>query len=108
MTCPKCGSTNVTTQTFQENAGSTTVTTTKSKYKEKGHGCLWWLLIGWWWWIIDLLLWITMFLPRFCIKLFRKKKYVGDSASVSNTTTKINYKTVCVCADCGHRWDLES
>lgn len=106
MTCPKCGSENVTTQTFQENRGSTTITKTKSKYKEKGHGCLWWLCIGWWWWIVDLLLWIFLFVPRFCVQLFKKKKYKGKSKSVSTTVNDVSYTTVCLCGDCGNRWNI--
>ncbi len=47
MVCPKCGSENVDVNVQQENNGSTTISKTKSKYKEKGHGCLWWLLVGW-------------------------------------------------------------
>lgn len=48
MMCPKCGSENVEVSVFQENSGSTTISKTTSKYKQKGHGCLWWLLIGSW------------------------------------------------------------
>lgn len=104
MNCPKCGSENVSSQVFQENRGGTTVTKTKSKWKEKKHGFLWWLFIGWWWWIIDLLLWIFLFLPRFCIALFRKKKYKGKSKSVSSTVNNISYATVHTCGNCGHSW----
>lgn len=106
MTCPECKSENVKTQTFQENLGSTTVTKTRSKYRQEGHGCIWWLCIGWWWWIVDLCLWIFFFIPRLCIQLFRKKKYKGKSKSVSNTVNNIRYTTVCVCSDCGHRWNI--
>ena len=108
MRCPKCGSENVQTQVFQENRGAKTFTTTKSKYKEKGHGCIWWLFIGWWWWIIDLLLWIFLFIPRLILRLFaapfKKKKYKGTSASVSSTVNDIAYTTVCTCQNCGHVW----
>jgi len=100
MTCPKCGSTNVTIQAFQENRGS--ITTTKSKYKEKGHGCLWWIFIGSWWWIIDLLLWIFLFIPRILLHIGRKKKYKGTSRSI--TVNDIQYTNVCICQDCGHSW----
>lgn len=106
MFCPNCGSNNVAAQTFQENSGSTTVTKTKSKYKEKGHGCMWWLFIGWWWWIVDLFLWIFLFVPRFCIQLFKKKKYKGKSVSTSKTVNNISYKTVFVCHNCGHTWNI--
>ena len=104
--CPRCGSGNIDIQVFQENGGSTTVTKTKSKYKQKGHGCLWWLAIGWWWWIIDLLLWMFFFLPRFCIQLFKKKKYKGSATSVSQTKNKVAYKSFYVCKDCGNRWEV--
>lgn len=107
MFCPKCGSDNVTVQTFQENSGSTTITKTKSKYKEKGHGCLWWLTIGWWWWIVDIMLWIFLFIPRFCVQLFKKKKYKGKSTSVATTVNDVAYKTICVCQNCGNRWETK-
>lgn len=105
MTCPKCGSHNVEVSVVQENLGSKTVTKTKSKYKEKGHGCMWWLLIGSWWWIIDLFLWVFVFPIRFLIQLFKKKKYVGDANTVSNTSNKIKYKSVRLCKNCGHHWE---
>lgn len=105
MICSKCGSEHVTIQTFQENLGAKTVAKTKTKYKEKGHGCAWFLLIGWWWWIVDLMLWIFLFLPRFCVQLFKKKKYKGKSISISNTVNDIKYKTVCTCQNCGHSWN---
>ena len=97
--CPNCGSENIDFQVHEE---KTTVTRTKSKYKEKGHGCLWWLLIGWWWWIVDLMLWIFLFLPRLVIQLCKKKKYKGSATSVS--ADHVNYQTICLCKDCGHNW----
>lgn len=104
--CPRCGSTNVNSQIFQENLGSSSVTNTRSKYKEKGHGCLWWLLIGWWWWIVDLCLWIFLFFPRLLIQLFKKKKYTGSSKSVSTTRNQISYRSVFLCNDCGNSWQV--
>ena len=108
MECPKCGSSNVTVNTFQEDHGSVTTSTTKSKYQEKGHGCLWWLTIGWWWWIVDLLSWIFLFFPRLILRLFaspfKKKKYKGTSTTVSTTVNNVSYKTVCTCQSCGHSW----
>lgn len=105
LTCPQCGSINVSVQVFQEQAGTTTVSKTKSKYKEKGHGCLWWLLIGWWWWMVDLLLWIFLFLPRLLIQIFKKKKYVGSSQTVSQTVNQTVYKSMCNCMSCGYVWE---
>lgn len=108
MTCRMCGKENVTVQVVQEQTGSTTHTFTISKYKEKGHSCLWWLLVGWWWWIVDLLLWITMFLPRLVMRLFaapfKKKKYEGSSVATSDTKNTISYKKIFVCPDCGYSW----
>ena len=108
MTCPKCGSENVSVNTFQESRGPVTTSTTKSKYKEQGHGGLWWLTIGWWWWIVDLLSWIFMFIPRLILRLFaapfKKKKYKGSSSTVSTTVNNVGYKTVCTCQNCGHSW----
>ncbi len=104
ITCPQCGAPNISFQMFQENAGTTTVSRTKSKYKEKGHGCLWWLLIGWWWWIIDLLLWIFVFPIRAIVALTKKKKYKGKSTTVSQSINQVSYKTMCLCGNCGYTW----
>lgn len=103
--CPKCGGTNVDIQLHQETIGGNTVTTTKSRYKQKGHGCMWWLFIGWWWWIVDIMLWIFIFPIRLLVQLFKKKKYVGKSTSASATKNEIKYKTVCLCKSCGHHWE---
>lgn len=104
MVCRKCGSTDIDTQVFQEERGSVTSSVTKSKYKEKGHGCLWWLTVGWWWWFVDLLLWIFLFFPRLLAKIFRKKKYVGKSKTTSTTVNQIGYRHVYTCRNCGYHW----
>ena len=104
MNCPKCGSNDVSVNTFQEDRGSITTSKTKSKYKEQGHGCLWWLTIGWWWWIVDLFLWIGLFPLRLLYELLRKRKYVGRSTTVSQSVNRIKYKTVCSCRACGNTW----
>ena len=108
MNCPKCGSGDVSVNTFQEDHGSVTTARTTSKYKEKGHGCLWWLTIGWWWWIVDLLSWIFFFIPRLILRLFaapfKKKRYRGTSSTVSTTVNNISYQTVCTCQNCGYHW----
>ena len=106
-TCPKCGSDNITYQTFQENRGGKTITRTKGKYydrSDRGHGCLWWLFIGWWWWMVDLLMWITLFFPRLVIRLFRRSDGVMKSKSVSHTKNKIAYRKMAQCQDCGRTW----
>ncbi len=109
MVCPKCQSENVKGEAFQEQTGTVTIIQTKSKYKEKGHGILWWLCIGWWWWIVDLTLWVCFFVPRLILRLFaapfKKKKYIGTSTAVSKTENDIKYKTICICQNCGHRWN---
>lgn len=104
MTCPKCGNDQVSVQTYQENRGSVTHSKTKSKYKEKGHGFFWWLFIGWWWWIVDLFLWVFLFIPRLLVKIFHRKKYVGKSTTTSATVNTIVYTTVYTCQHCGHSW----
>ena len=104
VTCPQCGAANISFQMFQENAGTTTVSKTKSKYKQKGHGLLWWLFIGWWWWIIDLFLWIFLFPIRAIVALTKKKKYKGKSTTVQQTINQVAYKTMCLCGNCGYTW----
>lgn len=109
MVCPKCGNDNVSVQTMSENLGTSTVSKTKSKYKEKGHGILWWLCIGWWWWMVDLCIWIVAFFPRLILRLFaapfKKKKYIGSSTTVSESMNKIKYRTICTCQNCGYHWE---
>ncbi len=112
MICPKCGSENINTQIIQENRGSHTVTSTYSRYQQRGHGCLWWLFIGWWWWMVDLTLWLVFFPIRLIWRLFsspyKNKKYTGGSTSTSHTNNQIQYKKVCVCQNCGHNWDFQN
>ena len=108
IVCPHCHSNNVFIQTVQENRGSVSVSKTKSKYKEKGHGLIWWITIGWWWWAVDLFLWIFAFFPRLILRLFaapfKKKKSVGKSTTISTTKNRIVYKTICTCQSCGYSW----
>lgn len=104
LSCPNCGSVNITMQVFQEDAGTTTVSRTKSKYKEKRHGLLWWIFIGWWWWFIDLLLWVFLFPIKLIQAATRKKKYKGKATTVSQSVNQVKYKTMCVCGNCGHSW----
>lgn len=107
LTCPSCGSADIEMKLMQENLGSTVVTTTKTKSKTKtGHGCLWWIIIGWWWWIVDLFIWIFAFVPRLLIQIFKPKKARTKSSTTTATQeiANIEYKTVCMCRDCGHHW----
>ena len=105
MICPNCGSQDVQVQTFQENRGSRTKTRQRSKTVEKRHGCLWWILGGWMLLIIDMLMWVFLFPINFIRHLFyKRKRYVTEGTTVSNTRNRIAYRTVCVCQNCGKRW----
>ena len=108
MTCPKCGSTDVTIENFQEDRGSVTRSKTKFKFQEKKHGCLWWFCGGWLLAMFDLLLWFVAFFPRLIMRLFaapyKKKKYKGKSKTVSRTKNKIGYRTIYTCQGCGYQW----
>lgn len=104
IVCPQCGGTNVTVQMFQEDAGTTTVSKTESKYKQKGHGLIWWLCVGSWWWIVDLFLWICVFPVKLIQTLTKKKKYKGKSTTVSQSVNQVKYKTICLCGNCGYSW----
>ncbi len=83
MTCPKCGSENVNVQTVNE-----------VKIKDKHHGIIWWFCIGWWWVPIK---WLLFTLPALIFKIFGHKKQ-----KVINKT-----KTVCICQNCGHSWNVK-
>ena len=80
MTCPNCGSSNVTVQAV-----------TDAQLKTQHHGCLWWLLVSWWWLPIK---WILFTIPALIFAIFvpRRQKLV---------TT---HTTMCVCQECGHSW----
>ena len=104
MKCPKCGSTNIQVQTFQEQQESNEKTKFHFKVTEKRHGLFWWLFIGWWWWMVELLLWICCFSFMLISKLCRRKKYKGNGTAVSKTRNKIGYATLFTCMDCGKQW----
>lgn len=104
LVCPKCGSTNIRSETFQEQDQSVTTGVSKTKLVEKRHGFFWWLLIGWWWMIIKAVLWIVAFIPMALIRAGRRKKYVGTTTTVNTTKNRIQYRIVCTCQDCGHIW----
>ena len=102
--CPACGSYDVEIKLMQENLGSTTITKTKGKTKS-GHGCLWWCVIGWWWIFIDAFMWVFAFPVRLVIQLFFRKKSTTKSKTISQELTNIEYKTMCLCRECGHHWE---
>ena len=78
MKCPKCGSENVNVQAV-------------SITKNKKHGVIYWLCFGW---LIDLILWVCLFIPRLIIKIFGSKKI------------KTTVHSEAVCQNCGHRWKV--
>ena len=115
-TCPKCGSDNITYQTFQENRGGKTVTRKKTRitgrvdveYEPEGHGCLWWIFIGWWWvfyeFIFRIIFGMILFIPRLIIGLFTGS---GINAKITSTTkirNKVIYRKMAQCQDCGRTW----
>ena len=81
MTCPKCGGQNVLSQ---EGVSVRSV--------NAHHSILWWLIVGWWWLPIK---WIFFTVPALLVKIFVPKRQ------------KIKQKTytVCVCQNCGYRWN---
>jgi len=81
MVCPKCKSEDVNVQVINE-----------VELKTKHKGVLWWICIGWWWLPIK---WICFTLPALIFKIFKKKKQKAVNKQ----------KTVCVCQNCGHRWE---
>ena len=80
MTCPKCGSENVTTSVVNE-------TYLKTKHK----GILYWLCIGFWW---EPIKWMIFTLPALIFAIFKPKKQ-----KMVNKT-----KTVHACQSCGYTW----
>jgi len=102
--CPKCHSTRVSVQTFQEQKQSVTTGVSTTNIVEKKHGCAWWLFIGWWWVIIKGFLWIIAFIPMAIIRAGRRRKYQGITKTVNTTINNIDYKVVCTCHNCGNIW----
>ena len=80
MTCPKCGSENVTVQVV-----------TETQLKEKKHGVIWWMCVGWWWVPIK---WLVFTLPALIVAVFKPKNY----------KTKSVQKKMAVCNNCGKSW----
>ena len=83
MTCPKCGSDNVSVQIV-----------TETKIKQKKHGIFWWIFVGFWWVPIK---WLFFTLPALIIKIFKPKKY-----KIKTTNTK-----TAVCNNCGNSWECD-
>lgn len=81
MTCPKCGSENVTVQVV-----------TDTKLVDKHHGIFWWFFVGWWWIPVK---WLVFTLPALVFALFGHKKQ----------KVKVKHTSVCVCQNCGHKWN---
>lgn len=80
MTCPKCGSSNVSVQAINE-----------TQLKNKHHGFLWWLCIGWWWVALK---WLMFPLFALLVKIFAPKRQ----------KIKNKHVTMCCCQSCGHSW----
>lgn len=80
MTCPKCKSENVNIQMVSE-----------TKLKKKHHGILYWCCFGW---LLDMMLWICLFIPRLLVAIFRPKRY----------KTKTKHHSEAVCQSCGNHW----
>lgn len=79
ITCPKCGSSNVSIQVVNE-----------AYLKNKHHGFFWWILIGWWWVFFK---WLFLTIPALICKIFgigKRKKIVNKQ------------KKVAVCQQCGN------
>ena len=79
MTCPKCGSNNVSIQVVNE-----------AHLKNAHHGIIWWLCIGWWWIFIK---WMIITVPALIFKIFGS----GKKKKIVNKTTKKS-----VCQNCGN------
>lgn len=78
MICKRCNSDNV-------NVLAVTETRTKRR------GIFYWLFFGW---VIDLALWMFLFIPRLIIAIFRSRRVI------SKTTTQA------ICQNCGRRWKV--
>lgn len=80
MTCPKCGSDNVSVQVIAT-----------SKLVNKHYGIIWWLCIGWWWILVK---WLVFTIPALIFAVFGHKKQ------------KLKQKThsEAVCQNCGYHW----
>jgi len=105
MKCPECGSKLVEVQVFQETKSAKTKTKSKTRETKPKHGLYWWIFIGWWFWLFDAFLWIFAFVPRVLLHIGRKRNYETDSTST--TKSKYAYKRICVCQNCGYKWDAE-
>ena len=96
ISCPRCGSQNITFQ--REQTGNIGAGTNKVVIQtEKGHSCLYWLLIGWWWKLIYFLMigwWWNL--------LFKRHSLGGINVRANKA---INH-TVAICQNCGNSWKV--
>ena len=81
MTCPNCGSQNVSVQVV-----------TDMELKNKHHGIIWWIFVGLWWVPLK---WLVLTIPALLAKIFIPKRQ----------KIKQTERTICVCQTCGHRWN---
>ena len=80
MTCPRCGSNNVSVQMVSD-----------VQLKQKHHSLIWWLLIGWWYVVLK---WCIFPLFALIVKIFAPKKQ----------EIRQNNYSMCVCQNCGYNW----
>ncbi len=108
ITCPRCGSDQITMETMQETLGSTSFSRTRTKSRKQGKGIIWWILIGWWWWAVDLFLWFFAFFPRLVLhlfaKAFKRDRRVANSTTIERTENQIRYIRLYTCQNCGNSW----
>lgn len=83
ITCPKCGSENVSIQLVNE-----------AHLKTAHHSILWWLSIGWWWLFTK---WFFFTIPALIFKIFG----IGKKKKIVNKTIK-----KAVCQQCGNTFDI--
>lgn len=79
MNCPVCGS------------GDVHVSVVATEKARPRHGILYWLFIAWW---LHPILWLTATIPMLVWRLINP-----------NRKTVTVAHCVCVCMDCGHRWE---
>lgn len=92
--CPSCGSNNINIEI--EEVGN--ISTSKTRYKENGHGCLYWLFIGWWFWMFKI-----MFIP---LTILFGKTNKSKGAFNTVTANKTINKKVAICQNCGNHWKI--
>ena len=110
MICPKCCSSDLRVNTYQDTARSISVSSRSGETNKQNHSCIWWITCGWWWELTKFTARVTFFFPRLILRLisapFKNNKQPEKSSSIRSSIYNPKYITAYTCKKCGYRWTM--